>query len=131
MGPDRPGKDETKVVTAMTDSPKDTTYTIFMHLKTTPAWLTLPPDERFRFLGDVVVPILERHADVRLRYFDAEFFTTSLSDVAMWETESLTDYQGLVEDLRETPFWDQYFTVEQIIPAVENAFASHYGLQGF
>ena len=115
----------------MTDNADTTTYTIFMHLKTTPEWLALAPPERFQFLGDVVVPILKRHSDVRLRYFDAEFFTTSLSDVAMWETESLADYQGLVEDLRETPFWDRYFLVEQIVPAGENAFATHYGVQGF
>ena len=114
----------------MTDTAEKTTFTIFMHLKTTPVWLALAPPERFTFLGDVLVPILTRHANVRLRYFDAEFFPTSVRDVAMWETESLSDYQALVEELRETLFWDHYFAVEQIVPAVENAFASHYGVDG-
>lgn len=30
-----------------------------------------------------------------------------------------------------TPCWDGYFSVEKIIPAVENAFARHYGVDGF
>jgi Darcynin, domain of unknown function len=112
----------------MTENVEPSTFTIFMHLRTTPAWLALAPAERFAFLSDVVIPVLRRHDEVRLRYFDAEFFSASVTDVAMWETESLAHYQALVEELRETPFWDGYFTVEQIIPAVENAFARHYGV---
>jgi hypothetical protein len=32
----------------------------------------------------------------------------------------------IIEKLRETPFWDTYFEVVQIIPSVENAYADAY-----
>jgi hypothetical protein len=28
--------------------------------------------------------------------------------------------------LRETPFWDRYFSIVEILPAVENAYAANY-----
>jgi hypothetical protein len=35
-------------------------------------------------------------------------------------------YELLVEDLRETPFWDRYFQIVEILPGVENAYAKNY-----
>jgi hypothetical protein len=32
----------------------------------------------------------------------------------------------LVEDLRDTPFWDRYFKIVEILPGVENAYAKNY-----
>jgi hypothetical protein len=33
----------------------------------------------------------------------------------------------VVEDLRETPFWDRFFEIVEILPGVENAYADNYG----
>jgi hypothetical protein len=33
----------------------------------------------------------------------------------------------VVEALRETPFWDRYFRVVEILVGVENAYATNYG----
>jgi hypothetical protein len=107
----------------MTDQ---TTHTIFMLVKTTPAWLALAPGDRFAFLGAVIVPVLAAHPTVSMRFFDAEFYSARVSDVIVWETADLPAYRRLIEALRETAFWGTYFEVGEIIPAVENAYAAHY-----
>lgn len=102
------------------------TLTIFMMLQTTPEWLALEPESRFQFLEETVQPILVKHPEVSLRFYDSEFYNSRITDVAIWETKELKTYNALVEDLRETPFWDKYFTIVEIIPSVENAYAEHY-----
>ena len=44
----------------------------------------------------------------------------------VWETADQAAYRAIVEGLRETPFWDHYFHIVDIIPAIENAYADHY-----
>lgn len=102
------------------------TYHIFMPLRATPTWLALSPEQRFSFLGTVIEPILTKNASIRLRFFDCEFFAAHVSDMAMWETDDLDAWQVLVEDLRETAFWDTYFEVKDVLLSVENAYADHY-----
>ena len=114
-------------------TPTDTTtrhvnHVIFMLVRTTPTWLALTPTERFAFLGEVIAPILGRHPDVSMRFFDSEAFHADYSDVVMWETESLLSYQAIVEELRETLFWGHYFEVADIVASIENAYALHYAV---
>jgi hypothetical protein len=109
--------------------PADVTYTFFMLVRTTPAWLRKPPRERFAFLGSHIEPVLKQHPAVKMRFFDSEAFNASISDVIMWETRQLSEYQAVVEKLRETEFWDALFEVREIVPAIENAYAHHYGVQ--
>ena len=101
-------------------------FTIFMLVKTTAHWLALAPAERLAFLEKTIKPILRKHPDVRMRFFDIEAFSARASDVIMWEASDLLRYQSLVEHLRETPFWDHYFEVLDILPGIENAYADHY-----
>ncbi len=61
-----------------------------------------------------------------MRFFDTEFYAAEVTDVIVWETESLGDYQAIVEELRETPFWGVYSDVVSILPGVENAYADAY-----
>ncbi len=58
--------------------------------------------------------------------FDTEFYTTRVTDLWMWETTSRHAYELVVEELRETPFWDNYFSIVELLPAVENAAARNY-----
>lgn len=101
-------------------------FTIFMLVRTTPAWLALKPEHRFGFLGETIFPILERHKDVAMRFFDAEAYSARTSDVIMWTTANLPAFQSLVEELRETAFWGAYFEIGEILLSVENAYAAHY-----
>ena len=45
----------------------------------------------------------------------------------MWDAKEHHAYELLVEELRETPFWDRYFDIVEILPGVENAYAKNYG----
>jgi hypothetical protein len=102
--------------------------TVFMLVKTAPEWLALPVPERFRQLREHVEPVLHRYADhVRLRFFDTEFYSARVTDIWMWEVRKRHAYEMVVEALRDTPFWDRYFSIVEILPGVENAYASNHG----
>jgi hypothetical protein len=96
--------------------------TVFMLVKSLPAWLELPPDARQSALQDHVRPLLERHREqVRLRLYDVEFYAARVTDVWVWESTSHQAYEALIEALRDTPFWDRYFQIVEILPGVEAA----------
>jgi Darcynin, domain of unknown function len=103
-----------------------TTHTYFMMLKTTTAWLAMTEQQRFAYLGSAIKPILDAHPAVSLRFYDSEFYSARVTDIAVWETADPKAWQMLVEALREQPFWGQYFDIVELIPAVENAYASNY-----
>jgi hypothetical protein len=44
----------------------------------------------------------------------------------MWHAKDHHSYQLLVEELRETAFWDRYFEIVEILTGVENANAKNY-----
>jgi Darcynin, domain of unknown function len=101
----------------------------FWLVKTTPAWLALPPlgaGGRFDYVEKVLKPIIGAFRGVDLRFFDAEAHTAVCSDVMMWTVKDAAHYSAMVEKLRETLFWDHYFQVLQIIPALEDGYADHY-----
>jgi hypothetical protein len=104
-------------------------FTLFMLVRTTPQWLSLKTSERFEFLGSDITPILKQHPDVRMRFFDSEAYNARISDVIVWETADLGQYQSLIEALRESRFWGTYFDIIEIIPAIENAYARHYAVK--
>jgi Darcynin, domain of unknown function len=108
---------------------KPITHSIFMHVKTTPEWLRLTPPERFAFADAHVRPLLAAHPAVSMRFYDAEAFSATSTDVLVWETDDLMAYQSIVEGLRETLFWGTYFDIVDIVPAIENAFAVHYDVE--
>lgn len=103
--------------------------TIFWLVKATPAWLAKPAigeGGRLEFVQQVLQPVLARHPRTTLRYFDTEAYSAWCSDVMMWHVPDLDDYDGLVEALRETPFWDTYFQVLHILPGVEDGYTRNY-----
>jgi hypothetical protein len=101
--------------------------TVFMLVKTMPEWLGFTIDERFRQLGLHMEPILKRFSGrVRLRFYDMEFYSARVTDLWMWEADSRHAYELLVEELRETPLWDRFFAIVEILPGVENAYAKNY-----
>lgn len=104
------------------------TMTVFMLVRATPAWLALPPPERFAFFGQAITPLLKANPAVKLRFYDAEFYDARVSDVLVWETTDQGGYRAIVEGLRETPFWDHYFAIVDLLPAIENGFEDHYGV---
>ena len=99
-----------------------TRWAIFVHLRTTPAWLTLTRPERSRIAGEAFARALPDDR-VTLRYFDAEAFSGRCTDVAMFETQDLAAYYFAIERLRDSPlFATPYFEIVDIIPTLEDGF---------
>ncbi|GGV25285.1 darcynin [Kitasatospora herbaricolor] len=104
--------------------------TAFMLVKTTPEWLALTVQERVDAFTTEVLPAIEaRTSGVRSRFFDTEFYSARVTDVWMWEAEDHHGYQLLIDALRETPFWDRYFEVVDLLVGTENGYARTYGLE--
>ncbi len=107
--------------------PQKDDLTVFMMVKTMPEWLGLPIEERFAHFKRCMNPILKKYRDeVRCRIFDTEFFSTRVTDIWMWEAKSRHAYEMVVEELRETPLWDRFFSIVEILAGVENAYAHNY-----
>ncbi|MEU1752589.1 darcynin family protein [Micromonospora matsumotoense] len=104
------------------------TVTAFMLLKTNRAWLDLSVPERVAAFQESVLPAIKDKAkDVRWRYYDTEFYTARVTDIWVWEARDHEAFQLVIEALRETPFWDHYFEIVEILVGVENGYAKHYG----
>jgi hypothetical protein len=103
--------------------------TAFMLVKTTPKWLTLTVPQRMKAFETEILPVIEEKAEgVRSRFYDTEFYSTRVTDIWVWEARDHEAYQLLVEALRETPFWDTYFEVVDLLVGVENGYARNYGV---
>ncbi|WP_327229317.1 darcynin family protein [Streptomyces murinus] len=116
--------------------PVDTTgdteppVTAFMLVKTTPEWLALTVQERVDAFTTEVLPAIEaRTTGVRSRFYDTEFYSARVTDVWVWEAKDHHAYQLLVDALRETPFWDRYFEIVDLLVGTENGYARTYGLE--
>ncbi|MGW6023430.1 darcynin family protein [Streptomyces sp. NPDC055099] len=103
--------------------------TAFILVKTTPEWLAVTVQERVNAFATEVVPVIEaRTTGVRSRFYDTEFYSARVTDVWVWEADSHHDYQLLIDALRETPFWERYFEVVDLLVGAENGYARTYGL---
>ncbi|WP_033820657.1 darcynin family protein [Kitasatospora sp. MBT63] len=104
--------------------------TAFMLVKTAPEWLALTVQERVDAFTTEVLPVIEaRTTGVRSRFYDTEFYSARVTDVWVWEAEDHRAYRLLIDALRETPFWDRYFEVVELLVGTENGYARTYGLE--
>ncbi|WKD36664.1 darcynin family protein [Streptomyces xanthophaeus] len=104
--------------------------TAFMLVKTTPEWLAMTVAERVHAFTTRVVPVIEaRTHGVRSRFYDTEFYSARVTDVWVWEADDHDAYRLLIDALRETPFWDRYFDVVDLLVGTENGYARTYGLE--
>jgi hypothetical protein len=111
-----------------TSSAFEAGLTAFILVKTRRQWLDLTVPERIAaFEADVLPTVRDRVTDVRSRFYDTEFYSARVTDVWVWETRDHAGFQLVIEALRETPFWDHYFDVVEILVGVENGYAKHYG----
>jgi hypothetical protein len=113
----------------MTTPLKTLNHVYFMLVKTTTTWLRMSPKERFEFRDTIIAPILKKYPEVKMRFFDSEAFSGRYTDVLMWETSSVKDYQFLIDELRDTLFWGTYFDVVEIVPAIEEAYAHVHSVE--
>ena len=103
--------------------------TAFMLVKTTPEWLALTVHERLEAFTTQVLPAIKSKATgVTSRFYDTEFYSTRVTDVWVWEARDHRSYQLLIDALRETPFWDRYFEIVDLLVGTENGYARTYAL---
>jgi chlorite dismutase len=102
--------------------------TAFILVRTTRSWLDLAPEQRFEVLRTEIRPAIEaKGVQVRSRFYDTEFYSAKVSDIWVWEAPDHHSFQLVIEALRETRFWDDYFEVVDVLVGVENAYATNYG----
>ena len=96
--------------------------TIFICLKALSQWLALDRKDRATISEQALSSALGG-ASVSYRYFDAEAFSSHISDVAMIEAETPREYYFVIERLRDSQlFAVPYFELVDIIPTFENGF---------
>lgn len=107
-----------------------TKYSVFILLRATAEWLSLPRDERRAFFEGDFKGALAKHPGVTLRYYDAEAFTTRCSDIAVFEADDLNDYYFLMERLRDSKMCTvPYFDFVDIVPSIEEGFVQFEAAQ--
>lgn len=107
-------------------APKPPVFTLFMLLRSQPAWLALSRAERGAYVAAEVSPILARWPQVGLRFYDAEAFSGRCTDLMVFETADLQAYAFLIDALRDTAFLGRpYFEVLEIIPALEDGYKAY------
>lgn len=100
------------------------TWTIFVLLKATPQWLAHSIEQRASIANDCLHHSMTDDR-VTMRFYDAEAFSGTCSDLAVFETTDLQAYYFVMERVRSTPMFSApYFEVIEIIPAVENGYQS-------
>lgn len=108
----------------------ETPVTAFMLVKTNPEWLAMTVEQRIEAFNTEIVPLVkEKTSGVRSRFYDTEFYSARVTDVWVWEADSHGAYQLLIDALRETPFWDRYFEVVDLLVGTENGYARNYGVE--
>ena len=110
----------------------ETTLTVFFLVKTSPEWLGFSIETRMEHARGTFQPILDDfQGRVRLKWYDVEFYAARVTDVWMIEARDHHSYQLFCEKLRETPFWDRFFLVKDILPGELNAWAKNYEVDPF
>lgn len=99
-------------------------YTILVLMSATPSWLSLTRDQRSSFVEKDLLPIVQRVGEtVNVRFFDSEYFHSSVSDFMLINTTNLDEYKLLIELLRDTKVYSApYFEIKDIIVGQENLF---------
>ena len=95
------------------------TFHIFVMVRTTRHWLDLKTEQRHAFLQEEIIPLLRRRPELKIRWFEPEAFSTRATDIMICETRDLSAWAWFCDHLRETRFWDHYFDVLDIMPALE------------
>jgi hypothetical protein len=100
-------------------------YVFFVMLRALPAWLRLSREQRRAHAANHLTPLLAHQTAIRMRYFDAEAFTASCSDVMMIETDDPQHHYFFMERLRDSPLLSEpLFEVVQVVPAIEEGFVA-------
>nr|WP_295924461.1 darcynin family protein [uncultured Dyadobacter sp.] len=101
-----------------------TPFTILVLMNAHAKWLALSREKRSDFFEKEIVPLFQRVSQtVVVRLYDSEYFHASVSDFMIIEAKNLSDYQDLIERLRDTKIYGApYFEIRDIIVGQQNRF---------
>jgi hypothetical protein len=77
--------------------------------------------------GDVEEMQAER-GGARSRFYDTEVLLRTRHRCLGLEADDHNAYQRLVDARRETPFWNRYFEIVDLLVCTENGYARPYGV---
>ena len=110
------------------DPATDRCLTAFIHIKTLPEWLGYTIPERVQRINETVRPIIKEFSDtVIYRWYDTEFYSAAVTDIMVMDCKDHFSYGMFLDKLRETPFWDRWFSIEAIFVGELNAASKNYG----
>ena len=110
------------------DPATDRCMTAFIHIKTSTEWLAYTIPERTERINKTLRPIIEEFRDtVIYKWYDTEFYAVNVTDIMVMDCKDHFAYQMFIDKLRETPFWDKWFTIEAIFIGELNAASKNYG----
>ncbi|AYA40611.1 hypothetical protein HZS38_09465 [Xenorhabdus nematophila] len=94
-------------------------WTLVFHDK----WNALTRNERKKLQNTSLPEILEKyHSTISLRTIDTEGFTAEFQDFVIIETENLSDYYCMLQDMRNTlVFSEKYLSISKVFMGIENA----------
>jgi len=95
------------------------TFHIFVLIKATRNWLDMKTERRRAFFDEAMIPLLRQRPEIKMRWFEPEAFSTRASDIMLCETVNLSAWAWFCDELRDSPFWDHYFQVIDILPTFE------------
>ena len=99
-------------------------YTIVMSYSFSNEWRALGREARHAFEAEHVFPILARYRDrLVFRSYDADAFTTRTSDFMIFETQDLSAFYYLVEELRDSQFLALgYAAITDVLIGINNEY---------
>ncbi|MBC8945923.1 MULTISPECIES: darcynin family protein [Xenorhabdus] len=94
-------------------------WTLILHQK----WNALNRNERKKLQNEHLPEILKKYSSsISLRTIDTEGFTAEFQDFVIIETENLSDYYCMLQDMRNTRvFSEGYLNISKVFMGIENA----------
>ncbi|PHM48296.1 darcynin family protein [Xenorhabdus miraniensis] len=94
-------------------------WTLIFHQK----WNALTRYERKKLQNEHLPEILKKYSSsISLRTIDTEGFTAEFQDFVIIETENLSDYYCMLQDMRNTQvFSEEYLSISKVFMGIENA----------
>lgn len=110
----------------------DRCLTAFIQVKTSPEWLAFTVPERLERARKHLMTLIKEFSDtIIFRWYDTEFYSTKCTDIMVMDCKDHLSYQMFLEKLRETPIWDKWFSIEEILVGELNAASKNYGFENF
>jgi len=96
------------------------TYCYVLSIRATPTWLTLTRKERERHWDKVRSIVSEYQGKVTFKYYDADAFHATHSDMVMCESQDIASYHHMWDQIKDTAiFAAGYYEISDVRMGLE------------